>query len=753
MLRKYTVAFCLSAGVAMCVGCRPATSGSNVSNNTLANETEAVVINSSGADSSGADSPGAKDTAPKLTGDWPQWGGDSARNNVSVATNVPVEWEVGDFDRKTGEWLSEDAQHIKWVSAVGSQTYGNPTVADGKIYVGTNNGAGYLQRYPADIDLGCMIAFSTEDGRFLWQHSSEKLPTGRVHDWPLQGICCAPLIEGERCWFVNSRGEVVCVDTQGYHDGEDDGKEKAGLARLFKENPSITGSLPTGRIGTALRLLIESSGVPFGKRVKVTPMEDEVDQWVLLVRDADGKPQYHLDTTDGKVILKNYTEESGAEGDALIDTVSDLTAGITDKNLSPAMTSLLSSRGMEITNDAIEEVSETAAGRAWSIQAKVGDKLREIVVRREGPNLSAYKQVTIDDTQEADEIWKFDMMANLTVSQHNMCSCSVTSYGDILFVNSSNGVDESHINIPSPDAPTFFAMDKNTGEVIWSDASPGINILHGQWSSPTVGELGGVVQAIFAGGDGWVYSFAADKGIGGKPELLWKFDANPKTSEWILGGRGTRNNIIATPVLYKERVYVAVGQDPEHGPGVGHLWCIDPIKRGDISPELAVHVDDRNKTIPHRRLKAVEEVDGEVAIDNPNSGVIWHYDQYDLNGDGEIAFEENMHRSCGTVAIKDDILYISDFSGIFHCLDAMTGKVHWTYDLLAAAWGSPLIVDGKVFIGDEDGEVAVFEHKTEAHEPLAEVNMLNSVYSTPIISHNVMYISNKTHLFAIQKSE
>ena len=72
-----------------------------------------------------------------------------------------------------------------------------------------------------------------------------------------------------------------------------------------------------------------------------------------------------------------------------------------------------------------------------------------------------------------------------------------------------------------------------------------------------------------------------------------------------------------------------------------------------------------------------------------------------------------MHRTVGTVAIKDDILYIADFSGLFHCLDAKTGKVHWTYDMLAAAWGSPLIVDDKVYIGDEDGDVAIFRHSAD----------------------------------------
>jgi len=119
-----------------------------------------------------------------------------------------------------------------------------------------------------------------------------------------------------------------------------------------------------------------------------------------------------------------------------------------------------------------------------------------------------------------------------------------------------------------------------------------------------------------------------------------------------------------------------------------------------------------------------------------------------------------MHRSCGTVAIKDNILYIADFSGLFHCLDATTGQVHWTYDLLAAAWGSPLIVDGKVYIGDEDGEVAIFRHAADREQAMRQVDgdwepyygtrdMGNSVYSTPIVADNVLYISNRTHLFAI----
>jgi outer membrane protein assembly factor BamB len=80
--------------------------------------------------------------------------------------------------------------------------------------------------------------------------------------------------------------------------------------------------------------------------------------------------------------------------------------------------------------------------------------------------------------------------------------------------------------------------------------------------------------------------------------------------------------------------------------------------------------------------------------------------------------------------------------------------------MLAAAWGSPLIVDGKVYIGDEDGDVTIFK-LSEKKEILSRdeygdvgpINMGNSVYSTPIISDNVLYITNKTHLFAIVEDD
>jgi hypothetical protein len=117
---------------------------------------------------------GAEKSGPaRSPGDWPEWGGSSLRNNVSDAKDLPHEWDPGRFDFRTGQWQGESAQHIKWVARLGSESYGSPVISGGKLFCATNNGGGYLERYPADVDLGCLLAFSQADGTFLWQHSAE----------------------------------------------------------------------------------------------------------------------------------------------------------------------------------------------------------------------------------------------------------------------------------------------------------------------------------------------------------------------------------------------------------------------------------------------------------------------------------------------------------------------------------------------------------------------------------------------------
>ena len=197
---------------------------------------------------------------------------------------------------------------------------------------------------------------------------------------------------------------------------------------------------------------------------------------------------------------------------------------------------------------------------------------------------------------DADIIWEFDMLEKLKISPHCITASSPLIVGDLIYVVTGNGVDESHVNLPSPDSPSFLALNKKTGKVVWKDASPGKNILHGQWGSPSYGMIKGVPQVLFPGGDGWLYSFKPETG-----ELLWKFDGNPKDAKHQVGGNGSRSDYLVAPVIYQDKIYIGMGQDPEHFEGVGHFWCIDPAgKTGDISSELVTAAKASQVSIPAR---------------------------------------------------------------------------------------------------------------------------------------------------------
>ena len=330
-----------------------------------------------------------------------------------------------------------------------------------KVYVGTNNAAGYLSRYPGDVDLGCLICFRESDGTFLWQHSSEKLSSGRVHDWPLQGICCAPLVDGDRLWFVSSRGHVVCVDTQGYYDGEDDGPVQNELARLFKENPSLTAGLDDGYLADSLRAVITEREIDFSGRLRVETIESG-QRWNLRVKSRDATIYYDLQLQDNQLHFSSIeSNEPEAEGSLLFKVAATLDAGLNEGQVSEVLRTFSAARGFACNDNATVTVENP--GQSWNITAGVEGEMRQLRLRRTGPTLTAWQVVTSQDKQEADTVWTYDMMSQLRVSQHNMCSCSVTALGDILFVNTSNGVDETHKNIPSVTAPSFMAMNKHTG--------------------------------------------------------------------------------------------------------------------------------------------------------------------------------------------------------------------------------------------------------------------------------------------------
>lgn len=314
---------------------------------------------------------------------------------------------------------------------------------------------------------------------------------------------------------------------------------------------------------------------------------------------------------------------------------------------------------------------------------------------------------------DADILWVFDMRKELGIFPHNITNCAPLIIGNKVVVTTSNGVDWTHTNIPNPKAPALAMFDKNTGELLGEeDSGVSSRTLHSNWSSAAGGKLNGKDVIIFGGGDGICYCFDAQETVekeGTKIlKELWRYDCNPPEYR-NKNGKALKyatpdgpSEIIGTPVFLNNRVYVPIGQDPEHGEGLGNFVCIDATKTGDIT----------------------------------KTGAIWH--------------SQAIMRSLCTPAVFEGLIYVGDFSGFVYCLDAETGKQYWKYDTKSHIWGSPLVVDGKVYIGTEDGDVLMLKLGKEM-QLLGKVDMKSPVYCSPVVANGTLYIGTPTHLYAIGK--
>ena len=70
------------------------------------------------------------------------------------------------------------------------------------------------------------------------------------------------------------------------------------------------------------------------------------------------------------------------------------------------------------------------------------------------------------------------------------------------------------------------------------------------------------------------------------------------------------------------------------------MWCVDPKKRGDVSPTIVYNRADPTKPVPYTRVQACDEKRGDFERPNDNSALVWRYDGTDTK-----KFEETMHRT------------------------------------------------------------------------------------------------------------
>lgn len=131
-----------------------------------------------------------------------------AQTAVAQTSNPPIDW-----DTTTG-------RNIVWSVDLGKETYGRPLVAGDTVYVGTDNSRHMNPDYQEEC--GVLMAFRATDGKFLWQDLAPRVERG-MREFLLPSTTSVPYVEGNRLYYVTAEGQLRCLDTQGFRDGENSG--------------------------------------------------------------------------------------------------------------------------------------------------------------------------------------------------------------------------------------------------------------------------------------------------------------------------------------------------------------------------------------------------------------------------------------------------------------------------------------------------------------------------------------------------
>ena len=306
--------------------------------------------------------------------------------------------------------------------------------------------------------------------------------------------------------------------------------------------------------------------------------------------------------------------------------------------------------------------------------------------------------------------WRLDMVGALGVFKRDAGDIgnplsSPLIIGDLVFCVTGNGtafgygaaaVPPDTPYVPKPGAPSFVAVNKITGKLVWSSDAPGKDIQYGQWGSPAHAQVAGVNQVLFPGGDGWLYGFEVRTG-----QLVWKVDCNPASAtRWESGKPGTRTAFMSAPIVRGNYAYIGVAVDLEMTHLKRPLYAIDLTHKGDAT---------------RRAIK-------------------WTFSDKQFGG------------TFGSVALGKDTLYAVGDSGLLVCLDPATGKELWRSDMgkMAKWFNSPVIHGDKVLVGAGD-ELSLFQDARQ-RKLLGVYNMGDEVMGAPVVANNRIYVATRNHL-------
>jgi len=343
----------------------------------------------------------------------------------------------------------------------------------------------------------------------------------------------------------------------------------------------------------------------------------------------------------------------------------------------------------------------------------------------------------------------------------------------------------------------LLCLDATTGKTLWTHDWPGAKVrTHNlnTLASSTPAADGSAVYALVWDGTAVVLA-ALD--YDGNPR--WQRDLGPFRSEHGFG---------ASPVVFDGRVYVNFDQDRvnaktgEEIPGAEHgtaLLAFDAVTgkplwraertgyRACYSAPIVRETADGVQEIVAVNMMAVTGYspvtgsvnwtwtwpwsDDEEKLRTVATPVVWKDVVFAQGGNGggnsdivavragssgvspKVVWEKKRgafsYVPC--MLLQNDRLFtVHDKTGTAGCYDAATGAAIWTERLSGEFRSSPVLVDGKIYLASDRGDVYVFA-AADQFQLLARNVLGEGVTASPAVADGRMYIRGKEHLFCVAR--
>ncbi len=276
-------------------------------------------------------------------------------------------------------------------------------------------------------------------------------------------------------------------------------------------------------------------------------------------------------------------------------------------------------------------------------------------------------------------------------------------------------------------------LDTKSGKTLWTRDDLHCDHFRGAGSSPIIFD-----NLLIMNFDGFDVQFviALDKHSG---QTIWKKDRN--IDYGIHNNSGDQKKAYGTPAVFKigdkfQLINPSAGATISYDPWTGdEIWRVNSGGMNASARPIYAH--------------------GLVYVNSAAGGL----SQFAVRpeGQGNVTATHVAWKFKGSMptrpspVLDGDFLYFIDDKGVASCLNAKTGEAKWSHRVGGLYSASPVYIDGKIYLFDQDGDCPVIEANPKEFRLIGTNKLANGFMSSPAVSDSSLFVRTKTDLYRIGK--